>query len=73
MASTEHGLAMIDIIAALTQLEIDDIDGIDLANHLVVLSQIDILRDGLAGAIFQENLRKSVSIRKIRVSVNRKL
>ena len=51
MQSLEHRLAMIYIILGLSQCKIHDIDGIYLANLVVIIAQTDIVCDHLGNSI----------------------
>ena len=47
MYASELGLPMIDEVLALTEVEIDNINGIDLLDVIIVLSAVDIFRHQL--------------------------
>ena len=47
MQAAELRLAVVDVVLALSQFEIDDVDGVELAHLVVVIAQVDVLRDGL--------------------------
>ena len=47
MYATELRLAVIDDVIALSQVEIDDVEGKDLFDILVVLPAVDIVGDEL--------------------------
>lgn len=51
MQAAEFCLPVVDIILALPQLEIDDVDGIQLAYPVVVIPKVDVLRDGLGDSV----------------------
>ena len=46
----ELGLAVINEVLALTQVEVDDVDAVHLLHVVVVLTAVDILRDEFRGA-----------------------
>ena len=49
--AAEDGLTVVNVILPLSEAEIDDVDGVDLTDLVIGISQVDVFGDGLRHAV----------------------
>ena len=49
--SGEHGLAVIEIVATLAKVEVEDVDRVNLLHLVVHITDLDVLGDGFRHTI----------------------
>ena len=51
MYTREYGLSVIEVVTALSEVEIEDVDGVDLLHLVVLVANLDVLGDGLGNSV----------------------
>ena len=51
MDAGEDGLAVIEVVAALAEVEVQDVDGIDFLHLVVLVAYLDVFGDGLGHSV----------------------
>ena len=65
MQTTEKGLSVIHIVVALSKLEINDVDAVNISHLVVVVAEVNII-----GYCFRHAIEHSVEISELAVILN---